>query len=288
MRHALVVLLVACAACSPSSNDLAEIVANAKPGQSIEVEAGTYLGPIVIDKPLTLTAAGPVVIHVAEGQIGLEIRETKDVVVSGITILGGEVGFRVWRSDDVTLLGVESEGAQRHGILVENSHVVVRQCEVSGLTGSYPRGVEVRNSELHEESVVEGCTVRGPVHEGIVSRLSHVRFHDNLVYDAAESGIAITEMSAGSVTSSAVEGGSGIGILCGDMSMCDITSNRISGLEPGDERLSTLGNGVVVQYHSVATIEDLTTSGISGEAIVTSLGGTVESPGSAPQPDPEG
>ncbi len=271
---ALLVALTACGAPDVEPGDLLEEVAAADPGSVIHVAAGRLDGPVRIDKPLTIVADG-LVIEAPEGGVGLEIVDTAEVSVSGVSIEGGAVGVRVAHAADIALHDINVVDAGRHGILVENAHASISNCRVDNLLSFHGRGVEIRNAELRGESLVRSCVVVGPVFEGIVSRLSHVRFSGNTVMNATESGIAITEMSHGSIEASTVSGGSGAGILCGDMSACEIHGNTVRGTDGLDGRLSSAGHGVVVQYHSVATVTDLLTRGLAGEPVFTSLNGVV-------------
>lgn len=117
---------------------LQALVDAAPPGATIEVPSGTYVGDLVIERPLRLVG-----------------RSRPRLVGSG----AGSV-VRV-RADDVTVEGFDIDGREggdlsrdTAGVHIAAQRVVVRDCRISGaLFGVYLRAAD--------GAVVERCTVRG-------------------------------------------------------------------------------------------------------------------------------
>ncbi len=65
--------------------DLAEAIAAAAPGSVLRIPAGTYAGPITIDKPLTLVGEGDVTLDGGGGGDVLTI-EAADVTLRGLLL----------------------------------------------------------------------------------------------------------------------------------------------------------------------------------------------------------
>jgi nitrous oxidase accessory protein NosD len=252
--------------------DISAVIAAADPGDRIVLGAGTHRGPIVIDKPLTLMGRRGAVVTGPEDQPVILITTTEDVTIRNLTVEGGYSGIDIRDAVDVLIDGVTVTGALWHGIFAHDVQVTILDCAISGLTGPLAQGIEIINSDSHEESVVQGCTIEGPMIEGIVSHVSHVRVLDNVVTGTNGRAISVTEMSAGTVERNHVYDVTGAAYYCGDMSMCTIVGNSAAGVEP-DESGTTGGQGhaVLIQYHSMAFVEDTETVQISGEQLLVML-----------------
>lgn len=246
----------------------------------IVLRPGEHPGPIVLEGPVVLRGEPGAVVVAPDGGAGIVVRDADAVTVREVRVRGGEVGVLVERSTRVALDRVAVEGAERWGILARDARVRVTDCTVRALRSPYARGVEVINAEHRGPSVVEGCRVEGPVYEGIVSRLSMVRFSDNVVRGSTERGVAITEMSMGRMEGNLVEGAAATAYLCGDMSHCQVVGNRARDVRAaGPAWLSAQGHGLVVHYHSQAFLRGLATDGLEGEPVLLVLGSSL-----APRP----
>ncbi len=105
-------------------------------------------------------------------------------------------------------------------------------------------------------SLVEGCEIVGGS-EGIVTHLATATIRGNRVRGTGMRGIAVTEMSMGSVVRNVVEDAAGVGIFCGDYSHCAIGENSVSGTRAdGSGSRSRAGFGVVAHFHAVAALRD--------------------------------
>ena len=211
----------------------------------VHLSSGFHEGPLVLDSPLRLVGeAGAVV------QGGIVIR-SDDVSVRNVTVVGGENGIDVDLSHDVVLDDVRVIGSTIDGIHVRRSHVTIRDCEVASLASEYGQGIDISFSFDREPSLVEGCSVHG-AWEGIVSHSSRLRLVDNTVRASTSRGIAVTEMSMGTVDRNTVESARGIGIFCGDYSMCEIERNRVSGTTPDHTTGDAMRAGYAIQAHFYA------------------------------------
>ena len=104
-------------------------------------------------------------------------------------------------------------------------------------------------------SEVRGCTVVGGG-EGIVTHSVRVMLVENRIRQTRLRGIAVAEMSMGMVERNDVSGALGIGIYCGDRSMCEIDHNVVSNTRPdhASSDRSRLGYAVVSWYDSEAEL----------------------------------
>ncbi len=273
-RLMLVALVLIVAACSESAlsvgadESLMDVISSAPAGSVVRIPAGVHVGPIVIDQPIQLLGEPGAVIEAPPGSPVILI-ESDDVTIRDVTLLGGRSGIRVVDAENVVLDGVEVRGAQWHGILADDSHVVVTDCRISGLLAELSQGFEIRNSDGRTASRVEGCHIEGPVFEGLVAHVSHVTFVDNVVTGSLERGLVITEMSDGRMQGNTVEDAYGAAYFCGDMSRCSVVDNAVDGMREAEVgHASGGGHGLVVHYHSLAFVDGLTVNDVTGEPVM--------------------
>ena len=252
--------------------DLAAIIAAAAPGARIELSAGTYEGPIVIDKPLATIGEPGVVITAPLDVPVIYVVDVDGVELIDLTIEGGDSGVSVRRATGVVLDGLTIREARWHGIFAHDAEVTVRDCHVAGLTEDLAQGVEIINSDGRPPSLVEGCLIEGPVFEGVVSHVARVTFRNNEVRGSTGHGVIITEMSTGRMEGNRVFDATGSAYFCGDMSICSVVGNLAQHVSSeGVGFLSTDGHGLVVHFHSRAFVEDLRVGHIEGEGLLVML-----------------
>ena len=268
-------LLASCDAASDSAptRDLSELIEASEPGAVIEVAPGRHAGPLVIDKPLALVGGGGSVIVGTADQPAISVIGVSGVNLSNLTIDGGESGIEVRHATEVVFDNLTIRNAQWHGIFVQDGSVTVTDCVISDLKAEYPQGVEINNSDARPPSLVEGCVIRGPMLEGLVSHISHVTFRNNQVTGSTERGIAVTEMSSGRMEGNRVSDAIGAAFYCGDMSHCSVVDNLADGVAAeGVGFRSSEGHGLVVYFHSQAFVEGLDVSEAMGEDVLVMLG----------------
>ena len=211
--------------------------------------SGTIAGPLVLDRAQTLVGEPGTVVRG-----GIVIR-ADNVTVRNVTVFGGEIGIEVRDSEDVVLDGVRIAGTTMDGISARLSSLAVRDCTIVMPKVAGAQGIDISFAGSLPPSVVERCDVSGGS-EGIVSHMAMVMIRENRVSDTGLRGIAVTEMSMGSVARNIVEDAAGVGIFCGDYSHCEITENSVSGTRgDGSGVASRAGYGIVSHYYAVAELE---------------------------------
>ena len=211
----------------------------------VHLTAGVHAGPLVLDHAQRLVGARGAIVR------GGIVVAADNVLVRGVTVTGGENGIEVDGFRNVRLEQVRVTGAALDGIHVRAGSVSIRDCVVDMAGNAYGQGIDISYTFDLPASSVRGCTVLGG-REGIVTHSANAMLRDNRVAGSSLRGIAMTEMSMGEVRSNEVRDSLGVGILCGDHSMCHITGNRVLDTRPdaasGD--LSRMGYGILAQYHA--------------------------------------
>jgi len=212
--------------------------------------SGSVEGPLILDHAQTLVGeAGTVV------RGGIVIR-ADDVTIRDVAVFGGEIGIEVRDSEDVVLDGVRIAGTTMDGISARRSSLAIRDCTIEMPKVEGTQGIDISFAGSLPPSVVERCEVSGGS-EGIVSHMAMVMISENRVSETRMRGIAVTEMSMGSVARNVVEDAAGVGIFCGDYSHCEISENSVSGTRAdGSGVASRAGFGIVSHYYAVAELED--------------------------------
>jgi hypothetical protein len=223
---------------------------------TVHLSAGVHPGPLVLDHSQKLIGEEGAVVR------GGIVVTSDDVTVRNVTVVAGEHGIEVDGARNVLLDGVRVVGATLDGINVRRSTVTIRDCRVEAPAGPYAQGIDISFGFDLETSLVEDCTVVGG-REGIVTHFAHVNIRDNRVSDTTLRAITLTEMSMANVEENDVERALGVGIYCGDFSMCEIEDNFVSGTRPdpasGDR--TRMGYGIVAHSGASATIAGNTLRG---------------------------
>jgi hypothetical protein len=230
---------------------------------TVRLPGGEIQGPLVLDRTQTVEGNGTVV----RGGI---VITADDVTVRDVTVIGGENGIDVDGAESVELERVVVEGAELDGIHVRRGQVEIRDCRVRSLPGAYVQGIDISFGFDLRPSLVEGCEVVGGL-EGIVTHFARVRIRDNRVRNTELRAITMTEMSMGEIERNVVDGAVGVGIFCGDYSMCEIERNAVSDVVPDPASDDRLRQGVAIQSHFGAQAE------LRGNEVVRSPGGVTHS-----------
>ena len=211
---------------------------------------GTIQGPLVLDHAQTLVGDEGAVVRG-----GIVIR-ADDVTVRDVAVFGGETGIEVRDSEDVVLDGVRIAGTTMDGISARRSSLAIRDCRIEMPAVAGAQGIDISFAGQLPPSVVERCEVSGGS-EGIVTHMAMVMISENRVSGTGMRGIAVTEMSMGSVDRNLVEDAAGVGIFCGDYSHCAISENSVSGTTADGSGVSSrAGYAIVAHYHAVAELDD--------------------------------
>jgi nitrous oxidase accessory protein NosD len=215
----------------------------------VHLAVGVHQGPLVINERQTLV-----------GDVGAVVRGGIVVRASGVTIrnvavVGGENGIEVDEARDVVLDRVSVSGAQLDGIHVRHSSVEIRNCNIDSGENPWAQGIDISFSYDLQPSMVSGCTITGG-REGIVTHSVQVMVVGNHVRRTQLRGISVTEMSMGMVEHNDVHDALGIGIYCGDRSMCEIEDNVVSDTrnDRASEDPSRRGYPIVAWWESEADL----------------------------------
>jgi hypothetical protein len=212
----------------------------------VRLAAGVHEGPLVLDRAQRLVGERGAVVR------GGILVTADDVTIRNVAVLGGDVGIEVRDAKDVVLDGVRVAGAALDGISARESSVAIRDCLVE-VPRPTAQGIDISFAMARPPSIVERCSVRGGL-EGIVAHLARVRIRDNRVAGTALRAIAVTEMSRGTVERNEVRDALGVGIFCGDYSQCRIDRNDVRGVRADPSDRSRAGYAVVSHYGSIANV----------------------------------
>jgi len=227
----------------PGGASVARVLAEAPAGAVIRLEPGTY-APFTVRRAVTV-----------EGVPGAEVWGPVTVlaggtVLDGLRVVGGPVGVSV-QADGVRLEGLDVRGARLRGIEVVAGSASILDCSVGGLIRPDAQGIDVRNSDGHRRTLIQGCTVSSG-QEGIVSHVSSVELRDNVIRGTTARAITVTEMSEGKVYGNTVARAVGVGLYCGDMSRCDFRGNVVRGVAPDPAGVTTqAGFGAVATWYAM-------------------------------------
>jgi hypothetical protein len=188
----------------------------------VHLSAGVHQGPLVINRrevlqgdPGAVVRGGIVVAH-------------DDVQIRDVTVIGGENGITVDGVRNTVLDGVTVQGAKLDGIHVRLAGVVVRDCTVDMLGNRLGQGIDISFNMDMGMSMVEGCTIIGG-QQGITTHSSMTDVMGNRVSRTTGEAISVDEMSMGMASHNVVRDALGVGLYCGDRSMCMFDHNTVVG-----------------------------------------------------------
>ena len=158
------------------------------------------------------------------------------VVIRNLTVVGGEYGIDVSAREGSGSRAFASSGQKLDGIHVRFSQIMIRDCTVA-VSGPYTQGIDISYSGFQGMGAVEGCDVSGG-DEGIVVHASNITVSGNRVHGTGMRAITMSEMSMGEIDKNNVSGSVGVGVYCGDHSMCEVNQNvdRRHALRPHGQR----------------------------------------------------
>lgn len=251
---------------------IGEALAAAPAGAIIEIAAGAYAESLVINQPVSLRPAqddGEVLLAPSADEPVIAIEDTDSVNIEGLSIVGGEVGIFVTRSKDITIRDNIVSGSRLVGIKVRLGAADILDNTVFHAQPPYGMGIHVTNTTQWPPSRVVGNLVFGHSRSGIYTNMTGmIEVFDNVVTDNGQHGIAITEMSHADVFGNIVVDNALTGIQLLDMSMAHICDNIVSDTRgSSDAPQIRQGNGIIVDYHSEATLAGNTILGSAQHGI---------------------
>jgi hypothetical protein len=221
---------------------------------TILVAPGHYTGPFVIRQSMTVRAAQPGMVHLsaAEGEAVVTIYGAHDVTVEGFIIEGGYLGVLVEESEAVTLARNRITGAWLAGIRLSRAQARIEENDISASRGPYGKGIELANTHSRPASVIAGNIVVGHAREGILLHNAEADIFGNAVIGNGLRGIAMTEMSMGSVRDNTLVRNADAAIYVVDMSVVEVHDNYIAETRPGPFGLA---HAIRVQYYAVVALQ---------------------------------
>jgi hypothetical protein len=218
---------------------------------TVRLSAGEHRGPIVLDKTQKLVGEPGAVVR------GGIVVTANGVTVRNVTVVGGEHGITVDGARGVLLDDVEVLGAELDGINIRRGSARIRDCVVRALRSPYAQGIDISFSMDLEPTLVQGCRISGG-QEGIVTHWAKVNVRRNHVTNTTLRGITVTEMSMGTVSRNRVEDGIGVGIFCGDYSLCRIEGNTVAGTrpDPASDSGGRAGIGIYAYFGAIAHLDE--------------------------------
>jgi hypothetical protein len=210
---------------------------------------GAVRGPLVLDHEQRLVGDPGAVVYG-----GIRVR-ADDVHIENVSVIGGEYGIDVEHADGVVLDNVRVTGVVLDGIHVRRGSVSIRDCWIDSSAHPYAQGIDISFSFDRAPSSVERCTLVGG-QEGIVTNMAHVMLRENHVTRTTLRGIAMNEMSMGAIERNYVGDALGVGIFCGDGSMCEVDENQVVGtrVDKASGNETRAGVGILVHFHASAEL----------------------------------
>ena len=209
----------------------------------------------VVQGPLVIRHAETLVGGVVHG--GIVIR-AGHVTLRHVSVVGGDYGVNIEHADHVVLDDVRVVRSRLDGIRALDAGVMVKDCSVSAPAGPLVTGILLSYSMGRPMSMIEGCTVSG-TREGIATHSSAASVMGNHVVDTGTRGILLGEMSMDMASHNEVENARGVGIICMDHSVCEISHNTVAGARPGAaEDPSAAGVAIESYFYAQATVHDNT------------------------------
>ncbi len=244
----------------------------------IEIAAGTYVESLVINAPVSLRPAGSgeVLLAPETDEPVIAVMDTEAVTIEGLSITGGEYGILVTRSQDVTIRDNIVSDSRLVGIKVRLGAADILDNTVFHAQPPYGMGIHVTNTTQWPTSRVIGNLVFGHTRSGIYTNMTGmIEVIDNVVTDNGQHGIAITEMSHADVFGNVVVDNTLTGIQLLDMSIAHICDNIVSDTRGSSEAPQIRqGNGIIIDYHSEATLSGNTIQGSAQHGVSILFGST--------------
>ena len=255
-----------------------EAVAAAPDHAVIEIAPGAYAESLVIDRPLRLrlAAGGEVLLAPPLDEPVITIEDTESVTIEGLSIVGGRYGIFVTRSQAITIKDNAVSGSRLVGIKVRLGAADILDNTVFHAQPPYGMGIHVTNTTQWPPSRVIGNLVFGQPLSGIYTNMTGmIEIMDNVVTGNGQHGIAVTEMSHADVFDNIVVDNAETGIQLLDMSIAHICDNIVSDTRGSSEAPQIRqGNGIIVDYHSEATLSGNTIQSSAQHGISILFGST--------------
>jgi len=219
----------------PADHSTIQAAIDAAPaGALVRVGSGTFAGPLVITRPLSLVGAadGSTIVTAGATETAITIRDTHDVKLAQLVVSGGDYGVLVEESRAVQIVASWIRDSSFVGIRISRSSAVIAGNDVRAGTGPYGMGIELANTMSRAHSTIRNNVVSGSTKEGIILHNAEAMIERNVVRNNGFRGIAINEMSMATISGNTIRDNADAGIAVVDHSMAEIDGNEISGVLP--------------------------------------------------------
>ncbi|HUQ16853.1 MAG TPA: right-handed parallel beta-helix repeat-containing protein [Candidatus Saccharimonadales bacterium] len=242
-------------------------------GALIRIGSGTFSGPLVVSRPLSLVgmADGSTRLTAAPAATVISVLGTRDVTLAQLVVIGGEYGVLVEESRAVRVLGSWIRDATFVGIRISRSAALLQGNEVRAGSGPYGMGIELANTMSQAHSFIRGNVVSGSTKEGIVLHNAEAMIERNIVRGNGFRGIAINEMSMAMIIGNTLRDNGDAGIAVVDHSMAEIDGNDIQGVFPGAD-----GTAIGIRSFYYAEVSLGRNRIAVGDPTLAAAGGTFE------------
>ena len=262
-------------------DSISEALEAAPDGAIVEVAAGEYAEAVVIQRPVTIRARsqGTPILSVSEDVPIITISNTQGVVIEGLSLINGQYGIFVTRSQGVTLRQNTISGNRLAGIKVRLASARIEDNHITDTRPPYGQGIWVTNTTDYRPSFITGNTISNNPLSGITTNMTGMIFIENNVVseNGQRGGIAITEMSHAVVQGNTVSDNAGNGIYVYDLSMVAICNNTVTNTAFSEITSGNrYGNGIAVDYHSTVDISRNNVTGNDNHGVSVLTGSLVE------------
>lgn len=191
---------------SSATTDVQKLIDDAKPGDTITVPKGQYVGSFVIDKPLTLKGEGTLV---ANGQDAvLTIIQTSNVSVEGLTLLTNKTAIQIKEAENISIEGLHLKNVNVGMQVYNSSAIQVENVKIIGRDGHYSEkgnGLAFYKSNSIEVSDSNITNVQDGIY---LDEVKDIQLHDNIVKNGrygvhfmySEDGVVYSNRMEGNVT----------------------------------------------------------------------------------------
>ena len=201
-----------------------EAIARTRPGGTVHIHEGVYLGGMALVKDLTLEGEGKEKTIITGGTSGLRIAGEAVVAIRNLQVSGNrDNGLVVWGSARVSLTNSQVSG-NGCGLWVGSSaQVSLQDCQVSGNTY---HGLLVKGSA---RVTLQGSTVSGNAWGLGVGDSAQVTIQDSQVSGSRHSGLWVGSSAHVTVQGSQVSGNGGHGLYVEDSARVSLKDSQVSG-----------------------------------------------------------
>jgi hypothetical protein len=192
---------------------LQDAIDAAPAGAVLRLAAGTFHGPVVISKPLTLVGQGAGRTLIEGGPAGatVEVR-AQQVELRGVSLSGGSACLAIEGGAGHRLADVELRGASDTGLLARGAQVVFAGGAVREIGGGRSgRGIDLDGGSIEAKGVV----FRAAGRRAVVLKAAHGLFEDLDVRGPALSALQLTSRSEARVVRGRFQGLDGAALYAG-------------------------------------------------------------------------